>query len=390
MERGVPKRAFTDAAVKRLKPPKAGQVDLFDQGYPGLALRLSYGGHRSWVFFYRINGRLRRMTLGTYPALSLADAREEWRKARNAAQSGKEPVRPRAPGSGDASFEIAIADWLNRDQGHNRTKGAVKRLIEKDALPAWRHRQVADIGRGDVLDITDAVVDRGSPITARRLHAHLHRFFTWYTGRGKIPLNPMAHLPKPGAETRRDRVLSDQELVAVWKAAGEMGWPFGDAIRLLILTGARREEIGGLKWSEINGTEITLDGARTKNGEPHMIPLSLAAVTVLQNVPRVAGSDYVFSTNGRTPVSGWSRIKSRIDQDAGLKDWRIHDLRRTVATGLQKLGVNLQTIEAVLGHVSGSRSGVVGVYQRHSFDAEKRAALEAWGAHVMALVDGKR
>jgi integrase len=369
-----------------LKPPQTGQVDVFDQGYPGLALRLSYGGNRSWVYFYRINGRLRRMTLGTYPALSLADAREAWRSARKDAQAGKEPTKPRDPADADSTFEKALENWLKRDQANNRTKDAVKRLIDKDTTPAWRHRHIADIGRADVLDVIDRVVDRGSPITARRLHAHLHRFFTWHTGRGKIPLNPMAHLPKPGAETSRDRVLSDWEVAAVWKAAGELGWPFGDAIRLLILTGARREEIGGLKWAEIDSDTIRLAGERTKNGEPHKIPLSVPATIVLQHLPRIANSERIFTTNGKTSVSGWSRAKRNLDELSKVKDWRIHDLRRTVATGLQKLGVNLQTIEAVLGHTSGSRSGVVGVYQRYSFDAEKRAALEAWGSHVMALV----
>ena len=167
-----------------------------------------------------------------------------------------------------------------------------------------------------------------------------------------------------------------------------MGWPFGDIIRLLILTGARRNEIGSLRWSEINGDVASLKGERTKNGEPHNIPLSKGAAIVLQRVPRIANSERVFTTNGKTSVSGWSRAKRKLDELSKVKDWRIHDLRRTVATGLQRLGVNLQTIEAVLGHTSGSRSGVVGVYQRHSFDAEKRAALDAWGAHVLALTNG--
>jgi integrase len=383
----MPKLSFTDAVAKRLKPPKAGQQDVFDRGYPGLAMRLSYGGKRSWVYFYRINGRLRRMTLGTYPALSLADAREAWRKARNDAQAGREPTRPRDPTDADSTFERALDNWLKRDQGNNRTKDAVKRLIDNDATPAWRHRHIADIGRADVLDVIDKVVDRGSPITARRLHAHLHRFFTWHTGRGKIPLNPMAHLPKPGEETRRERVLSDKELAEVWNTASKIGWPYGDAVRLLILSGARRSEISDLKWAEIDGYTIRLAGERTKNGEPHSIPLSETATNVLSRVPRIADSERVFTTNGKNSVAGgWARAKRNLDELSGVKDWRIHDVRRTVATGLQKLGVNLQTIEAVLGHTSGSRSGVVGVYQRHSFDAEKRAALDAWGEHVTALV----
>ena len=196
----------------------------------------------------------------------------------------------------------------------------------------------------------------------------------------------MAHLPKAGAETKRDRVLSDGELAAVWQAASKLGWPFGHAVRLLILTGARREEIGGLCWTEVNGETIKLSGERTKNGEPHNIPLSPQATAVLQRVPRIANSERVFSTNGKTSISGWSRAKRQLDDISEVADWRTHDLRRTVATGLQKLGVSLQVIEAVLGHTSGSRSGVVGVYQRHSFDAEKRAALDAWGNHVTELV----
>lgn len=283
-----------------------------------------------------------------------------------------------------------LAEWLKRDQGKNRSHLAVKRLIEKDALPAWRYRQVAEIGRRDVLDILDAVVDRGSPVTARRLHAHLHRLFRWSVGRGIIAANPMADLPKPGQETRRERVLSDAEIKAVWSAAASTGWPFGAALQLLILIGARRQEVGGLRWSEIQEKQICLSGDRTKNGEPHGIPLSASAIAILKALPRIAGSDLVFSTNGKTPISGWSKPKREIDLSANLQNaWTIHDLRRTVATGLQKLGINLQVIEAVLGHTSGSRSGVVGVYQRHSFDTEKASALEAWGAHVTALVEGR-
>jgi integrase len=158
------------------------------------------------------------------------------------------------------------------------------------------------------------------------------------------------------------------------------------------LTGARREEIGQLRWSELDAdsASINLRGARTKNAQPHTIPLSTVMSSLLNDVPRIGVSDYVFTTNGKTPVSGWSRVKDRLDQVALIDPWRLHDLRRTVATGMQKLGVGLQVIEAVLGHVSGSRAGVVGVYQRHSFDAEKRAALEAWGAHVIALVEGRK
>ncbi|MGI8723775.1 MAG: tyrosine-type recombinase/integrase [Methyloceanibacter sp.] len=394
------KRSLTDAAVKRLKPPDAGQIDVFDQGFPGLALRISYGGRKAWTFHYRIGGRLRRCTLGTYPALSLAEARESWRNARNEAQSGRDPATSRKRDTGVTDFESVLAEWLKRDQSDNRSHDAVKRLIDKDATSAWKHRSVLELGRRDVLDVIDSVVDRGSPITARRLHAHLHRLFRWAVGRGIITANPMADLPKPGSETKRDRVLTDHELKAVWQAAAKLGWPFGAAVQLLILTGARRQEIGGLHWSEVvivaEDHSVELRGERTKTGEPHTIPLSKPAVTIIEALPRVAKSgrdqgstglsDLVFTTNGDTPISGWTKAKKELPSFD--PPWTIHDLRRTVATGLQRLGFSLQVIEAVLGHSSGSRSGVVGVYQRHSFDAEKRVALEAWAEHVALITIG--
>ena len=383
------RRALTAASVDRIKPPASGQEEHFDKGFPGLALRISYGGGRSFVFFYRMGGKLRRMTLGTYPAVSLVQARQAWRDARQNVAAGRDPAKVRKREEAGSDFESVVRDWLKRDQAKNKSVREVERVVERVLLPAWGHRAVKDITRRDLRDLIDGIADRGAPVMALRVHAYVHRFFRWCVGRDIIEANPATDLPKPASETRRDRVLTNSELIAVWNGAGKIGWPFGDAIRLLILTGARREEIGQLKWSEIKGDVIALEGARTKNAVPQTIPLSLPAATVLQQVPRIADSERVFTTNGKTAVSGWSRAKSRLDELSGVSDWRVHDLRRTVATGLQKLGVNLQTIEAVLGHTSGSRSGVVGVYQRHSFDAEKRSALDAWGAHVAGLAGAR-
>jgi integrase len=159
--------------------------------------------------------------------------------------------------------------------------------------------------------------------------------------------------------------------------------------QMLILTGARRTEIAALRWSEIKDDTIILPRERTKSGEAHTIPLAPQALAILKDLPRIGPSDFVFTTNGRNPFIDFSGSKRRLDAITKIPPWRIHDLRRTVATGLQRLGINLQVIEAVLGHVGGSRSGIVGVYQRHSFDAEKRTALEAWAREVERIVDGK-
>jgi integrase len=201
----------------------------------------------------------------------------------------------------------------------------------------------------------------------------------------------MADLPKPGEEVSRDRVLQDHELAVIWKAAAALGWPFGDVVRLLILTGARRNEIAALSWSELVGDEIRLSSERTKNGEPRTIPLSGVATEIIRVAPRV-GDHYVFTTKDGTHINGWSKYKRRIDLKAAeidggpLAPWHLHDLRRTVATGLQRLGVRLEVVETVLGHVGGSRSGVVGIYQRYRFEAETREALEKWGAEVTRVV----
>ena len=211
--------------------------------------------------------------------------------------------------------------------------------------------------------------------------AYVHRLFRWAVSRGIIDSNPAADLPKPGKETRRERVLDDDELKMVWAAADKVGWPYGSAVQLLILTGARRAEISELRWSEVNGELISLKGARTKNGEARNIPLSSAALKILSGIPRVVGNEFVF---GGPLRGGWSQAKDRLA--VRIPDWRVHDLRRTTATSLQRLGFNLQVIEFVLGHTSGSRSGIVATYQRYSFEKETRTALDAWGKHVAELV----
>jgi integrase len=387
----MPTRSLTAASVARIKPPKAGQSDYFDKGYPGLALRVSYGGGKTWTYFYRLHGKLRRLSLGRHPGISLTEARDAWRSARLAVSKGESPAHIR-PTTAD-SFAAVAEEWLLRDQAHNRSAAEVRRVIEHDVMPAWGERLIAAITRRDALELIDGVADRGKITMARRLHSHLHRLFRWSVGRGIIEVNPMADLPKPGQAVKRDRVLSDAELAAVWKAAENTAWPYGSAVRLLILTAARREEVGALRWSEIHGDEIRIPGERSKSGEPRIIPLSPAALELIGSLPHVG--DHVFSKNG-SGLGGWAKAKRSIDATAAelngakLEPWRLHDLRRTVATGLQRLGTGLQTIESILGHISGSRSGVVAVYQRYQFEAEKRAALETWAQEIERIASGKK
>src|SRR5262245_28454097 len=300
----MPTRALTVVSVARIKAPKKGQVDYFDRGYRGLALRVSYGGAKAWIYFYRLHGKLRRMSLGRFPGMELEEARNAWRAARLAVSKGESPAHIK-PTTAD-TFGATVEVWLTRDQAKNRSIDRVQQAIEYNALPVWRDRLIAGITRRDVLELTDAVVDRGALTMARRLHSHLHRLFRWAVGRGILEVNPMADLPKPGKAVKRDRVLSSDELKAVWKAAEKATWPYGPAIRLLILTAARREEIGALRWSEIHDNEIRLPAERSKSGEARIIPLSSTALALIQALPRTG--EYVFSANG-SGLDGWSKAK---------------------------------------------------------------------------------
>ena len=384
----MPKKTLTAASVERLKAPKSGQVEYFDTGYPGLSLRVSYGGRKAWSMFYRLHGKLHRMSLGIFPAMSLAEAREAWRETRKQVASGIDPSGAKGLARLSTAFAAVVEEWLQRDQSGNKSIAAMRRIVANEWLPAWGNRPIEDIGRRDILALIDSIADRGSVVMARRVQARLHRFFRWCVGRGIIAVNPAADLPKPGSETKRDRVLTDDELVQVWKGAAALAYPFGPAHQLLILTGARREEIGALRWSEIHGDTITLEGARTKNGEPHLIPLSAPARALLDGLPRF-DSDFVFSVDGRKYITAWSTAKEKLDTIVKIDPWRIHDFRRVVASGCQRLGVSLQVVEAILGHTAGSRAGIVGIYQRHAYADEKRSALQAWGAHVIGLIESR-
>jgi integrase len=387
----MPSKNLTAISVERMAPPKRGQVDIFDKGFPGLALRVSYGGRKAWSFVYRYGGKVRRLQLGTYPALSLAEAREAWRVARQQVERGNDPNETQRREAA-AMFEAVMAEWLSRDQAKNRSLASVKRLLNVDVLPHWRNRRINEIGRRDVLDVIDRVVDRGSPVMARQLHVVLHRLFRWSVGRGIIEANPLTDLDLPENNPPRKRFLTDAELAVVMRAAGELG-AYGAVVQLLALTGCRRQEIADLTWDEIDGDVIRLDSHRRKNGEPLTVKLSAPAKAIIDGMDRKG--DRVFSGSRRAALGHWARLKEQLDGKVAelskgpLPHWNLHDLRRTLAVGLQKLGVGLQVVERVLGHGSraGSRSGVVGIYQAYSYDKEAGDALAAWGVHVMGLLD---
>jgi integrase len=389
---------LTIRSVEAMKPRPARQ-EVPDSFLPGLYLIQQPSGAKGWAVRYRHHGQSRKLTLGSYPALGLKDARELGAKALRAVAEGRDPGREKilARSTKADSIEHVVEQFLERHvRRSNRPRPAqeTERLLRQHVLPRWRGRMVHEITRRDILEILDRVVDSGAPIAANRVFAAVRKLFNWCTARDILAASPCAGVKPPTVERARDRVLSDDELRLVWRAADKLGGTFGSLVKLLALTGQRRDEVARMRKEEVDFENLlwTLPPARTKNNQPHEVPLSNAALAVLQKVSRIKESPFVFSTNGgASPASGYSKNKRRLDAllPADMPAWRLHDLRRTCASGMARLGINLPIIEKVLNHASGSFAGIVGVYQRHSFADEKRAALEAWGNFIGALVEAK-
>lgn len=431
---------LTAAAVAKLKADPARRREIPDGLLPGLYLLVQPSGRKSWAVRYRSAGAPRKLTLGGYPALELAHAREAAREALRTVQKGADPAQAKQAARRTASerggaerdgFETVARQFLDRyAKPKNRTWRETARVLGLIPDPAnpdeaenprafvlkqgglarrWSGRRVQDITRRDIVDALDDIVDRGAPIAANRALAALRKLFAWAVDRTIVATSPAAGVKPPAAEVSRDRVLTDAELRAVWRAADAIGWPFGRVVQVLVLTGQRRDEVREMAERELDLTAKTwtIPRERAKNDRAHDVPLGETAVALLAGLPIVKNTPgYRFSTNGRTAVSGFAKAKERLDglalgelrraavergddaETVEFPPWRLHDLRRTLATGMARLGINLPVIEKVLNHTSGSFGGVAGVYQRHSFTDEKRRALEAWGQFVTALVAG--
>lgn len=396
---------LTAATVDRIKPTDRRQ-EIPDTLCTGLYLTVQPSGKKGWQVRYRHGGVHRRMTLGGYPVLSLADARERARDALAGASEGRDPAAEvkaakAAPKPDKAAerdkFANVVDLFLRRHASHNRSGSEVEKMLRREVLGRWGDRRIQEITKRDLIDVLDGIVDRGSPITANRLRAHLNTLFGWAKGRDIIDTNPLDGIKPPAPEKARDRVLADDEIKLFWKGCDKIGPPFGPLFQLMLLTGQRRGEVGGMTDREINGTLWTIPAARSKNGDEHTVPLPAPAVDLLGGVEQIAGrAGYIFTTTGKSAVSGFTRAKDRLDAEiaklnegAPVPAFTLHDLRRTAATGMAGLGFPPHVVEAVLNHRSGTRRGVAGVYNRFTYADEKAAALEAWGRRVLALVDGK-
>ena len=426
---------LTERKVEQLSP-EPGRKDrlVFDDAQRGLAVRVTASGGRTYLCQYTIHGHKWRVPLGSCSAVSLAKAREAAASVMGDVAKGRNPAAERKAAAAAErarrarnrlTLRVLIEDWKRVHLAARRPSYAAEAVRALNyAFADYLDDPADDLDRADIVHALDALrrrrkqkdgkvagKARGAAITGRTA-AYGRAAFAWAVKRGSVGTNPFAALPVAKGGAKRERVLSDAEVAEIWQAACETSVPFGPIIRLLILTGQRRGELAGMAWSELSDdlTIWSLPPERTKNGTAHNVPISAPVRSLLKSFmcgdpgKRHASSRLVFPGVAGTPFAGWSKAKVALDKAimaarakaaetggkplAPLVPWNVHDLRRTVATGLQRLGVRLEVTEAVLNHISGSRGGIAGVYQRHDWAAEKRAALDSWGAHVSAVIGG--
>lgn len=389
----MPKMKLTKRAIDDLKP---GDKDAFfwDADITGLAVKVTPKGKKTFMVQYRPGGRgspTRKIFIGPFGEVTLHKARTEAKRIFGLRAEGRDPALERQQAKQRAisnKFADIAADFLAKYASQNRTVDETARILKREILPKWGKRSIHEIGMRDVNDLLDVVVARGSHVMANRTLANLRRLFSWCVSRGIITASPCEGISAPHREKARDRVLSDDELIAIFNAAKQMGGAFGAIIQMLILTAQRRNEVSEMTWNELdlNNDIWTIPGSRTKNEKPHFVHLSEQATAVLSSVLNIGA--FTFTSNGKTPFSGFSKAKKRLDELTSVTDWRLHDIRRTVTSGMAQLGIAPHVADKILNHQSGTISGVAAVYQRHEFLEERKTALEAWGRYVQSLMDG--
>jgi integrase len=360
---------------------------VFDDEQRGLGVRVTAGGGKTYLAQYNRHGQKRRIPLGSCSALSLAKARDAVRAIMGDVAKGIDPAaeRKKARAYEALTLSALLSDWQVLHLAARRPSYAAEAVRAlRSGFRRYLDLPAANLSRATVVKRLDSMARQGRSAMAARTAAYGKAAYGWAVKRGTVSENPFTSLPVAPTE-RRERVLTDDEVAAIWRSTDVPG-PFNGIVRMLILTGQRRDEVAGMIWAELSDDTWIIPPGRTKNNATHIIPLNTPAQDLLRSAPRLG--ELVFPGR-RGPFNGWSKAKATLDAKSGVTDWRLHDLRRTMATGLQRLGVRLEVTEQVLNHVSGSRAGIVGIYQRHDFAAEKRVALEAWGAHVQAFVEGR-
>ena len=404
------RKPLTKLMVERTELDPTRDRFVWDSKVPGFGVRIYRSGKRMYIFQYRTKARKQgRIVIGLHGPLTIDAAREAAGDLYAAVRKGRDPAEEqrrdarRVPDTIDKVIDEFMLRYMAGKQRARSYIEDTRATFQNHVLPRWRGRDISTITRRDVIELLDTIVDAGKPVAANRTLAAVRKLFNWALQRGIIEASPVALVEMPGPERKRERTLAADEIRAVWAAADKLGYPFGPFFRMALATGQRREEVAQMRWADIDeGERIwTLPSEMTKAARAHVVPLSRLALELLEEAKQAAEllittlepAAYVFTTRGDRPISGYSKAKARLDKvvasaRAGdglppLAPWTIHDLRRTVGTGLGKLGILRFVTARVLNHADRT---VTGIYDRHEYQEEKRHALEAWGAHLANMI----
>lgn len=395
----MPVKRFTARWIQSLKPPKNGQVDYFDLNKLGkgrtFGLRVSYGGNKSWFIMYRKYGRLRRLTIGSYLQYDLQQARIKADEQLSAIIDGKDPAADKQALKAAENIKELCAIYIERyAKKKKKTWKRDEEILERDVIPRWGERKAKEITRADVIDLLDRIVDRGAGIMANRTLATIRKMFNWAMEREILDHNPCYGVSSPAKEKQRERVLTDGEIKSLWNGLEntDISKQVQIALKLILTTVQRKGEIIGASKKEfdLENNWWTIPGQRTKNGISHRVPLGSIAKKLVEQAFEISeNSKWLLpSSTTKAPILGTAvdRAVRRNLENFKIEHFTPHDLRRTAASHMTSMGITRLVVSKVLNH---AESGVTAVYDRHSYDNEKRQALNAWSAHLRQILKAK-
>ena len=387
---------LTDKTIAALTLAGKKDAIYFDDSLTGFGYRMRQGAggkvSRSWIAQYRRAGASRRMLIGSAEVVTADQARAKAKKVLAAVALGDDPQAEKAERrtKDQVTMRAVVNEYIadRTSDWRAQTRHGVTLYLTGPYFRTLHGMAVDKITRRDVASRLIAIKREHSPIVAAAARAKLSAFFVWCLRQGLTEHNPVIGTEQPKRTASRDRVLSDDELATIWRSCND--GDHGKIVRMMILTGCRRNEIGGMCWSEIapDKSTWTLPAVRSKNKRALTLPVLPMMREILDTVPQMVSRDQLFGQRSEKGFAGWDKGKQSIDEGSGVTGWRRHDLRRTVATRMADIGIAPHIIEAVLGHHGGFRAGIAGVYNRSPYEREVRKALAMWADHVAALVEG--
>jgi integrase len=378
------RKLTADLARRAVVEGGAERTVYWDEKQPGFGLMVTERGHRSWVVQYRAHHHSRRLTLDF--VLSLDDARREAKKILGEVARGGDPVveRRKAADAQRHALRAIVDEYFAREGKKLRSADKRRGTLEKHVLPKLGAWNIYDIKRTDIQRVLDAVEDATSGGRADQVLAYVRALFNWFAARSDDFRSPIVKRMARSQPKSRERILTDDEIRALWKSTQRLPVPLGQYVRFLLLTGCRRNEAAGATWSEFRPGEWTIPGHRHKSKSDATVALSAAAKSVLAGLPHIEGCDFVFTRDGRKPMSGFSRAKETIDGASGVENWTLHDLRRTARSLLSRAGVDADIAERCITHVI---PGARATYDRHKYVKEMRLAFETLAAQIERIVN---